>query len=142
MVSGTAVVEKHVGVVIRGYRLAVERLREAHDREDHDGVFIALTEAMNWLASLADVSDLSKTEDVGAVIFARNRTHHGLASITYRGESRGLHAWRPATQLPIPQDPRHANPKGEKMYVKRLAKQPVLDVFSRLEAVVSKARPK
>jgi hypothetical protein len=140
MVSGTAVVENHLGLVIHGYRLAVERLREAHDREDHNGVFIALTESMNWLASLADVSDLSKTEDVVAVIFARNRTHHVLASIAYRDESRGLHAWRPATQLPIPQDARHANPKGEKTYMKRLAEQPILDVFSRLEAVVSKAR--
>jgi hypothetical protein len=87
----TIEVGKDVRVVIGAYRLAVERLREAHDRKDDDGVFIALTDAMNWLASIAAVSDLSKTEDVVAMVFSspRNRTDHVLASITHPDENRG-----------------------------------------------------
>jgi hypothetical protein len=138
----SAEVTKQIGVPIHGYRLAVERLREAHNRADHDGVFIAVTEAMNWLAALGDVSSLPKDDDVQAVIFARNRTHHHSASITYPDPTRGVHMWRPATQLPAPANPRHANPKGERLYTERLAQEPVLDVFVRLEPVVSRARAK
>ena len=124
-------VQKARGVTVRGYRDAVSRLRAAHDAWDHDGVYIAVTEATNWLHSL----NVSGNEDIDAVIFARNRSHHHGGSITYPDEGERVYRWRPASQLPVPPDRRHQDAKREKKYVARLAGKPLLDVFGRLDTV-------
>jgi len=124
-------VQKARSVIVRGYRDAVSRLRYAHDAWDHDGVYIALTEATNWLHSL----NVSGNEDIDALIFARNRSHHQWGSITYPDEAQHVYLWRPGSQLPVPPDPRHRNEKREKQYVSRLAGNPLLEVFDRLDAV-------
>jgi hypothetical protein len=127
-------VQKDRSVIVRGYRDAVLRLRDLHDAWDHDGVYIALTEATNWLASLAEQTDVSGHEDVDAVIFARNRSHHHWGSVTYPDEGQRVYLWRPASQLPVPPDPHHRDEKREEQYVARLAGKPLLEVFGRLDA--------
>ena len=79
----------------------MSRLRDAHDALDHDGVYIAFTEATNWLHSL----DVSGNEDIDALIFARNRSHHHAGSLSYPDEGDRVYRWRPASQLPVPPDP-------------------------------------
>jgi hypothetical protein len=134
LVSSDAVsvsIQKARGVIVRGYRDAVSRLRDAHDAWDHDGVYIALTEATNWLHSL----NVSGHEDVDAVIFARNRSHHQWASIAYADEGRRIYLWRPASQLPPP-DPGYggkSDKERENKYVTGLAGKPLLEVFGRLD---------
>lgn len=125
-------VQKDRSVIVRGYRDAVSRLRDAHDAWDHDGVYIALTEATNWLHSL----HVSGNEDIDAVIFARNRSHHHWGSITYPDEDQRVYLWRPASQLPVPPNPRHRDEKREEKYLTRLAGKPLLEVFGCLDAVV------
>lgn len=125
-------VQKARAVIVRGYRDAVSRLRDAHDAWDHDGVYIALTEATNWLHSL----NVSGNEDIDALIFARNRSHHHAGSLTYPDEGQRVYLWRPASQLPVPSNPQHRDKKREKKYVARLAGNPLLEVFARLDAAV------
>jgi hypothetical protein len=124
-------VQKDRSVLVRGYRDAVSRLRQMHDAWDHDGIYIALIEATNWLHIL----DVSGNADIDAMIFARNRSHHQVGSITYADEDQRVYRWRPASQLPVPRKSLHQDPKRRKEYVARLAGKPLLEVFDRLDAV-------
>jgi hypothetical protein len=137
----SAVVQKSIVVAARGYRQASERLAQAVPAagDDPDEAFIALVETINWLAILAEQTNLSSDVHVQAVLFARARGHHHMASIAYFDETRGTVVWRPATQLPVPENPRHADAKREAFYSGHLSQQPVLDVFRRLERIVTTA---
>jgi hypothetical protein len=135
--SVTAVVSKDIRVAIKGYSAAVERLRQAvpNAREEPDDVYIGLFEAAGWLATIATLTNLGENDDARAVIFARHRSQHHLASITYFDEARGAQLWRPETQLPS--DPRHENAKLKRIYRDRLANKPVLEVFDRIGPVIA-----
>lgn len=119
-------------MIVRGYRDAVRRLVGADRTSDGDAVHIALTEATNWLDSLAEQTPVRSDTHVQAVLFARQRSHHQWGAITYRDDA-GVYRWRPAGQLPTPPDVKHKNPHGEKVYVQHLAGQAVLDVFRHIE---------
>jgi hypothetical protein len=134
-----AVVSKPVRVAVKGYSAAVERLRQAipRAREEPDDFYIALVDAVSWLTNVAGaVPDLRENPDVRGVKFARHRSQHHLASITYFDEARGTHPiWRPETQLPF--HPDHETPELKQSYTDRLADQPVLEVFDRLAPLLA-----
>ncbi len=140
-VSTGAVVSKDVRVAVKGYFAAVERLRQAvpNGSDDPDEVYIALVDAVSWLTSIARAIDLGGNPDVRGVMFARHRSQHHLASITYFDEARGTQLWRPETQLPS--DPHHETPKLKRIYRERLADKPVLEVFDRLALLEPFRRP-
>jgi hypothetical protein len=129
-------------VVLRGFLEAVARLRTALEQpEDGDAVYIALAEAMNWLASLADEdARLQADDDAQAVLFGRHRTHHQHGSIAYPDEAKCFR-WRPASQLPRPGDKRHRHRRRHELYVKHLEGQPVEAVFERLTAKLTGRTP-
>jgi hypothetical protein len=134
---GTAV-SKHIRVAVKGYFASVDRLRQAvpHGSKQPDDVYIALTEAVSWLWIIANATgNLGENKDAVAVTFARNRSDHHLASMTYFDEDEGTQVWRPETQLPDP--PKHPNKESKALYKGRLAARPVLEVFDRLEPVVA-----
>jgi hypothetical protein len=137
----SAVVQKDIKVAKRGYRDAVDRLEGAvaAGGDQGDAVYIAIAEAANWLDSLADWMKLSGNVDVQAVVFARHRTHHHLASIAYFDERSGAWVWRPASQLPVPEDARHSDETRKPSYVNRLEGHSVLEVFRRLHPVIAAA---
>ena len=87
-------IQKHLAVIVRGYRDAVRRLVEADRTSDGDAVHIALTEATNWLDSLAEQTPVRSDTHVQAVLFARRRSHHQWGAITYRDDA-GVYRWRP-----------------------------------------------
>lgn len=129
-----ATISKPRSVVARGFLEAAARLREAVTRpEDPDAVYIALAEAANWLDSLSADKEtgLYGDVDVQAVLFARHRSHHHHAAVAYV-DGEGLVLWRPATQLPLPEEEHHRKRKQEDQYVNRLEGKPVEAVFGRL----------
>jgi hypothetical protein len=137
-----AAVSKHIRVAAKGYFAAVERLRQAvpHGSEEPDDVYIALTEAVSWLWIIANATgNLGENKDAMAVTFARNRSDHHLASMTYFDEDIGTQFWRPETQLPDP--PNYPSKETKELYRQRLANKPVLEVFDRLEPVVAALTP-
>ncbi len=139
----SAVVQKDSRVAKQGFLDAVKRLEAAVDRgvDGSDHVYISIAEAGDWLDSIAHkTNNLSSDVDVQAVVFARHRTHHHLASISYYDDERGTHLWRPATQLP--EDERHKDEEHKSFYATRLAGRPVLEVFTRLVPLVRAATPR
>jgi hypothetical protein len=136
-VTATITVVKHVGVATKGYFAAVERLRQAVLRgsEESDGVYIALVEAIGWLAVVEKQTTLAGNVDAQAVIFARNVSQHHLPSLTHFDEARGTHVWRPETQLPS--DPSYPDAKRKPFYGVHLAGRPVLEVFDRLASLLA-----
>jgi hypothetical protein len=141
--SISASVSKSIVVPKKAYAAAVERLALASaDQGLADEAFAALAEATNWLVSLTDQTDLAGDMDVQAVTFARNRAHHHWASVAYFDKERDALMWRPATQLPVPQNERFRDEKRQPVYEERLSQRPVLEVFERLRAIVAKAAPR
>jgi hypothetical protein len=132
--SLSAVVQKDIRVAIKGYLRALDRLEVAVAKgpDEPDDVYISIAEATNWLVSIAERTSLSGNVDVQAVVFARHRTHHHLASVSYYDEARAAHLWRPVTQLPEPEDAQYMDDKRKPFYAERLAGEPVLDVFARI----------
>jgi hypothetical protein len=126
-------VAKALPVPVKGFLIAVGRLRAA---PDPDAVYIALVEVVNWLSSLENDARVSSNMDVQAVGFARDRAHHQWASIV---ESHGgnVWTWRPAESLPEPKDTRYQSLKKRPAYEQRLERKPVLEVFDRLEPLIS-----
>ena len=104
--------------------------------DDHDGVFISLTEIVHWLTTYAEkVPDVGGRDDVQAVIWARNRAHHQLASLI--GENAdGAYCWRPAAVLPAPDEARFQDEKREGLYVTHLENRRLIDVFRSLEPIM------
>jgi hypothetical protein len=140
----SAVVQKDVRVAKRGFLKAVERLETAvaEGPDGADDVYISIAEAADWLDSLSAHTDISSNVDAQAVLFARHRTHHQMASIAYFDENSDTHVWRPVTQLPEPEEVQHRGDKIKPFYSKRLAGKPVLEVFTRLKPVVASAHVK
>jgi hypothetical protein len=127
-----------------GVLKAVERLETAIARgpDGADDVYISIAEAADWLHSLSDQTDISGNVDAQAVLFARHRTHHQMASNAYYDEDRATHLWRVVTQLPEAQEERNRRENIKPLYVKRLAVKPVVEVFTRLKPIVVSAQPK
>src|SRR5262249_43798175 len=118
---------------------ALKRLMDATAVGDADGVYISVTEATNWLVSIADGSTLKGDQDVEALRHARNRSHHNWASIVFQNDT-GTWLWRPASQLPAPTDQKKRGVRLEPIYVRVLEGQPMLDVFGRLASKVASAK--
>jgi hypothetical protein len=79
-----AVVAKTIALQVHAFRLALGRLEAAIEATLADDVYIALTEATYWLASVAETDKSLKTDgDVLAVTFVRDRLFHQTASPTY-----------------------------------------------------------
>lgn len=135
------VVLKGLPVQKEGYRRALGHLEAAVAAGDVDGVYIYVTEAANWLVSLADGSNLKGDQDVRAVRHARNRSHHTWASIVFPDpDEEGAWIWRPASQLPMPVDPDDVGAHIEPIYIRRLEGKPMLDVFERLAPKIANAK--
>jgi hypothetical protein len=135
------IVVKDTAVPVRGYATAVRRLEDAAALGDSnpDDVYISLTEAAHWLSSIAEQKGLRGDVDVQALIFARNRAHHWWASVTYF--DRNCWRWRPESQLPVPDKPKHVDEKRGKIYRERLEEQPILDVMHRLLPTITALAP-
>jgi hypothetical protein len=133
------VVLKDLPVQKEGYLRAVQRLKVAVAAGDVDGVYIYATEAVNWLVSIAGGSNPKGDQDVEALRHARNRSHHTWASIVFHNEE-GEWFWRPASQLPQPEDPRNAGTHLAPIYARRLGGKPMLDVFERLAPKIANAK--
>lgn len=130
-------VAKGLDVTVDGYVRAVERLKDAITRNDSDGVYISVTEAVNWLTSLRIPAALQGDADVVALTFARDRSHHQWASIVYRDEHTGEWLWRSAAGLPASLDPKHQSLKKKPCYEKWLERKTVLEDFGRLETTIA-----
>jgi hypothetical protein len=133
-------VEKNVSVAVRGYVKSLRRLEDAAtDEHRPDDVYIALAETTNWLNSISSFSKLRGTIHgrhlVEGVSFARDRMQHQWASVTYR-DHEGAWVWRPAEQLPPPDDSANSGAKKEPFYTAHLADRPILDVLRQLEPMI------
>lgn len=66
--------------MVRGYVLATRRLRDGVNRSQVDDIYAALFEVINWLDSLSERdAGLNSRDEVQAIKFVRNRTHHHWA---------------------------------------------------------------
>jgi hypothetical protein len=141
-VTVSLVVLKDTAVAVHGYVLPVRRLAAAAEANPSNpgDVYIALFEAMNWLVSIADRCSLRGNADVQAVTLARHRTHHASASaIQQLDPPSGIWSWRPLESLPY--DPKYRSEGLEPSYSNRLADEPMLEVFRRLEPVMLALAP-
>jgi hypothetical protein len=139
--ESNAVVEKQIGVHVKGLRLSLERLEGAlgEGRAQADEVYIYTTEFLTWLAIVAEARVIGDDPDVKALMFARNRSHHSRASVTVWIEDREAFVWRPASQLR--RDPGYRTgpreEERERLYIERLADQPVIDALRRVAQAIS-----
>lgn len=139
--SVSAVVAKSVAVPVKGFVLALNRLREvAGSATDPDAVYIYVFETANWVASFSDNARLSGDSDVQAVSFVRNRNDHHWASVTFFDESHEKWVWRPASQMP--EHPKYPDEKLKRLYKAQLENRPVLEVFERLEPKILSLAPR
>jgi hypothetical protein len=135
-----AAVLMNIAVLVRGYVLAIRRLRDAIERSHPPDIYAGLFEASNWLDSLSERdAGINSRADLQAVKFVRNRTHHQWASAVQLKD--GVWQWRPPENLPLPDDPRHRNEKLEPGYQRHLADKPLIDVFDSLESYVTALAP-
>lgn len=117
-----------IAPMVRGYVLAVRRLRDGVNRSHANDIYIALFEATNWLDSLGERdAGLNSREEVQAIKFIRNRTHHQWASAVQNQD--GHWRWRPLDNLPVPENPKHRNARSEPLYIRHLADKPVTEAF-------------
>lgn len=129
--------------MIRGFELAVARLRDAatppHEPGNARDLAVAFFEVGNWLDALRDrFPMLAGSPHVKAVLFARNRTHHNFASCLCFDKERGEWKWHPVAVFPVPEDPKHANKKGERAYERVAAHRPLVAVLREVEQAVQR----
>ena len=129
-------ISKALSVPARGFREAVADVRRASAQNDVDGLFIAVTNAAQWLTAITwQKADLKNNQDVVALSFARDRAHHQLGSPISQDAS-GTWTWRPLEVLPLPEPRFQGRTHEQEAYRTRLANAPLLDVFGRLEPVI------
>ncbi len=130
--SVEAVVSKAPGLQVHAFRRALDRLETAIGAGNADDVYISLTEATYWLATVAETDkSLKADDDVKAVVFVRGRLYHHTASPTYADEH-GVWVWRPASHLPY--DPKHRRLDLQTIYANRLEGRPITEVLRRFAA--------
>lgn len=129
-------ISKALSVPVRGFREAVADARTAAVQNDVDGLFIAVTDAAQWVTAISfqEVA-LKNDQDVLALSLARGRAHHHLGSLISQGAS-GTWVWRPLEVLPLPEPRFQGRTHEQEAYRTRLANAPLLDVFGRLEPVI------
>jgi hypothetical protein len=128
--------------LVDGFIAAVERARVADDENEETarGISIAVAEALMWLDALRQTTrdvgrgrdtafDLASDPLVRALVFVRGRIHHHWAPVAARYDGRTW-AWLSADNLPLPPEPRYADPDGERLYRELLEHQPVLEALN------------
>jgi hypothetical protein len=115
---------------------AVERAKVgATDVLTAKGISVPVAEALMWIDALRQTTrevgrgrdearTLAQDPFMKALIFARGRVHHHWAPIAYLDVD--VWVWLRAENLPLPQDPTFASPRGERLYKAHLEGQPVL----------------
>jgi hypothetical protein len=130
--------------MVRGFAGAVERFRNAEERQGSDVpataevASIALFEASTWLDSItAKVRGLRDDPYVRAFRFVRQRCHHHWASVVFFDRDRRAYLWSSEGNVPIPEKEQHRNPRGEQAYTELFARRPVGAVLGYLEKLVA-----
>ena len=130
-------ISKTLSVPARGFREAVADARRASAQNDVDGLFIAATNASQWVTAITwQKAELKNNKDVVALSFARDRAHHQLGSLISQ-DANGTWTWRSLEVLPLPEPRFQGRTHEQQAYRTRLADQPLLDVFDRLEPVIA-----
>jgi hypothetical protein len=131
----SATVQMGLQPMVRGYVLANRRLHNAVERSHAFDIYAALFEVSHWIDSLSERdTGLNGRDQVQAVKFARNRSHHEWASAVQNTAEEWT--WRPLENLPIPEKSFHRNAKLEPIYQQHLEGTRVVDVFDQLEPFV------
>lgn len=146
--------------MFEGYAHATGRFHEATKTRDPTAAFLPLFEALNWAVALDDRArkhwtpagqplgwewrkKVRDAEIIQGVRFARNRVHHQWSDaleLDERGRSYPKTypvvffewRWRPAHELPKPDDQHHNDPDGEETYRQMLEGEPARVTLERL----------
>jgi hypothetical protein len=121
----------------RGFDMALARLRGVISDSLSGDTYIYLAEALMWLAVLAEQRpEIRGAEDVVALVYARERAHHQLASLIYPTDA-GLWHWRPADQLPTSRNEKHRGLRHRPIYERRLEGKPMIEALERVEKLLA-----
>lgn len=128
--------------MVKGFERALDRLRDAAAAPDHitaRDVSIALFEVCSWLDSLNDrFPQLKGSPHIRALLFVRNRTHHNFASALYSDPQTAEWSWYGPEVFPIPKNPNHLNPRGQRAYERVAARRSLSYVLAGIERAVRK----
>jgi hypothetical protein len=138
--SGLAIelsVGRSAGEAARGFDMALARLRGVIGNTLSGDRYIYLAEALMWLAVLAEQRpEIREVQDVAALVYARERAHHQLASLIYPTDA-GLWLWRLADQLPTSRDEKHRGLRHRPLYERLLEGKPMIEALERVEELLA-----
>lgn len=141
--AGKVTVIMNIESLVRGFHEALERLRvaQATEKVDAGRLCIPFFEMANWFHSLNEqgVKHLGSSDHAKALLFARNRTHHHLASPFYLDLGSATWRWQPSDVLPLPPDSKHQDAKRQRAYDRVAAGQPLADFLDDFLVQIAKS---